>query len=520
MVIAPEKLPHMSADQLRDALTELLQKVAAKESTLTQQAQQLTFKQATIDKLTHENAILKRLKFAAQSERFSAEQRSLLDEALDADLQAVSEEIGQLTPAHKSTQLKQQPKRQALPANLPRTDIHHEPACTMCQCGCQLKRIGQDVAEKLDYVPGVFSVQRHIRGKWACAQCQSLMQAPVDAHVIDKGIATTGLLAQVLVAKFADHLPLYRQQAIFGRAGLAIARSTLGAWVGSCGVQLQPLVDALKADILSHSVVHADETPVQMLKPGNGKTQRAYLWAYAAGAFEDTKAVVYDFCESRAGENAKVFLGDWRGHLVCDDFSGYKQLMSQGVTEVGCLAHARRKFFDLHASNKSQIAQSALEQMARVYDIERETKELPPDERQRIRLQRSKPLLDALRQWMIVHRQQITDGSATARALDYSLRRWGALTRFVSEGQLPIDNNHIENQIRPIAIGRNNWLFAGSLRAGKRGAAIMSLIQSAKLNGHDPYAYLKDVLTRLPTQRNSMIAQLLPHRWTPATPSA
>ena len=278
MVIAPEKLPHMSADQLRDALTDLLQKVAAKESTLTQQAQQLIFKQATIDKLTHENAILKRLKFAAQSERFSAQQRSLLDEALDADLQAVSEEIEQLTPAHKSTQLKQQPKRQPLPANLPRTDIHHEPACTTCKCGCQLKRIGQDVAEKLDYVPGVFSVQRHIRGKWACAQCQTLMQAPVDAHVIDKGIATTGLLAQVLVAKFADHLPLYRQQAIFGRAGLAIARSTLGAWVGSCGVQLQPLVDALKADILSHSVVHADETPVQMLKPGNGKTHRAYLW--------------------------------------------------------------------------------------------------------------------------------------------------------------------------------------------------------------------------------------------------
>jgi hypothetical protein len=291
----------------------------------------------------------------------------------------------------------------------------------------------------------------------------------------------------------------------------------LGAWVGSCGVQLQSLVDALKAEILSHSVVHADETPVQMLKPGTGKTHRAYLWAYAAGAFEDTKAVVYDFCESRAGENAKVFLGEWRGSLVCDDFSGYKQLMTQGVTEVGCLAHARRKFFDLHASNKSQIAQSALEQIGRIYDIEREIKELTAEARQRIRQDKSKPLLDALHQWMILHRQQITDGSATAKALDYSLRRWGALTRFVGNGQLPIDNNHIENQIRPIAIGRNNWLFAGSLRAGKRGAAIMSLIQSAKLNGHDPYAYLKDVLTRLPTQRNSMIGELLPHRWNPQT---
>jgi len=302
-------LPHMGADQLRVAVNQLLQNIATKDNALSQQAQELTFKQATIDKLTHENAYLKRLKFAAQSERFSAEQRSLLDETLDEDLQAVSDEIEQLTPAQPVTREKQQPKRQPLPAHLPRTDIHHEPDSTTCQCGCQLKRIGEDVAEKLDYVPGVFSVERHIRGKWACAQCETLSQAPVDAHVIDKGIPTTGLLAQVLVAKFADHLPLYRQEAIFGRAGLAIPRSTLGSWVGSCGVQLQPLVDALKAEILSHSVVHADETPVQMLKPGSGKTHRAYLWAYAAGAFEETKAVVYDFCESRAGQNAAVFLG-------------------------------------------------------------------------------------------------------------------------------------------------------------------------------------------------------------------
>ncbi len=247
-----------------------------------------------------------------------------------------------------------------------------------CRCGCQMKRIGEDVAEKLDYVPGVFSVERHIRGKWACAHCETLIQAPVDAHVIDKGIPTTGLLAQVLVAKFADHLPLYRQEA-----------------------------------------------------------------------------------------------------------------------------------------NKSQIAQSALERISRVYDIEREVKELTPDERQRIRQEKTKPMLDALHEWMLLNRQKITDGSATAKTLDYSLRRWDALTRFVHDGQLPVDNNHIENQIRPIAIGRSNWLFAGSLRAGKRAAAVMSQIQSAKLNGHDPYAYLKDVLTRLPTQRASQIHELLPHRWKP-----
>jgi hypothetical protein len=224
---------------------------------------------------------------------------------------------------------------------------------------------------------------------------------------------------------------------------------------------LQSLADALKDDILSHKVVHADETPVQMLKPSHGKTHRAYLWAYAVGTFEDTKAVVCDFCESRAGENAKVFLGDWRGSLVCDDFSGYKLLMTQGVTEVGCLVHARRKFFDLRTSNKSQFAQNALQQISRIYDIEREIKELTPDERQRLGQERSKPLLDDLHQWMVLNPQKITDGSATAKAFDYSLRRWGVLTRFVGDGQLPVDNNHTENQVRPIAIGRNNWLFAG-----------------------------------------------------------
>ena len=223
--------------------------------------------------------------------------------------------------------------------------------------------------------------------------------------------------------------------------------------------------------------------------------------------------MVYDFCESRAGEHARRFLGDWRGRLVCDDFSGYKAGFAQGMTEVGCLAHARRKFFDLHAANKSQIAGFALEQLGKVYDIEREVKELDTDGRLQIRQAKSKPVLDALQKWLLLQRQKVPEGSATAKAIDYSLRRWTALTRFASDGQLPVDNNWIENQIRPIAIGRNNWLFAGSLRAGQRAAAVMSLVQSARMNGHDPYAYLKDVLTRLPTHKASRVKELLPHRW-------
>ncbi|XAH21487.1 IS66 family transposase [Xylophilus sp. GW821-FHT01B05] len=505
MVIDEQALSELDAEQLREVTQRLLA--------------ELRHQRALNEKLTYECALLKQLKFAAQSERHSADQRSLLEEELDSDLAAVSHEIEQLRAAQPATD-KQQPKRTPLPANLPRREILHEPESTTCGtlgCGCQLKRIGQDVAEKLDYVPGVFTVERHIRGKWACAQCQTITQAPVGAHVIDKGIPTAGLLAQVLVAKYADHQPLYRQENIFGRAGLAIPRSTLAQWVGTCGARLQPLVDALKAEVLGHRVLHGDETPVAMLKPGNGKTHRAYLWAYAPGAFEATRAVVYDFCESRAGEHARIFLGDWRGSLICDDYAGYKASFAQGVTEAGCLAHARRKFFELHAAGKSQIAELALAQFARVYEIERQAQSLAAPERLQVRQQYSRPILDALHQWMVLQRQQVAGNSATAKALDYSLKRWAALTRFVDDPQLPADNNWIENQIRPIALGRSNWLFAGSLRAGQRAAAVMSLIQSARMNEHDPYAYLKDVLTRLPTHKAGRIDELLPHRWQPAS---
>jgi hypothetical protein len=329
-------------------------------------------------------------------------------------------------------------------------------------------------------------------------------------------LATPSLLAQVAVAKYCDHLPLYRQEAIFGRAGYAIARSTLGAWVGVCGVQLQPLVDALKQAMLTHQVLHADETPVAMLKPGNGKTHRAYLWTYASGAFEAMHAVVYDFTETRSGKHAEAFLGAWRGKLVCDDYAGYKALLAKGVVECGCLAHARRKFFDLHAHNNSQLAEQALKYFAQLYDIEREVRELDAHARCQIRQAQAKPIADALHAWMAAQRAKVPDGTAIAKALDYSLTRWGALTRYLEDGMLPADNNHVENQIRPVALGRGNWLFAGSLRAGQRAAAVMSLIQSAKLNGHDPYAYLKDVFTRLPTQPASRIAELLPQRWQPS----
>ena len=265
--------------------------------------------------------------------------------------------------------------------------------------------------------------------------------------------------------------------------------------------------------MLAQRVIHADETPVSMLAPGEKKTHRAYVWAYSTTPFADLKAVVYDFSPSRAGEHARNFLGQWNGKLVCDDFAGYKASFEQGITEIGCMAHARRKFFDLHAANKSQLAEQALHSIAGLYEVERQVRDMGDEERGRIRQEQASPILDALHAWMLAQRDRVPNGSATAKALDYSLKRWLALTRYVEDGAVPIDNNQVENQIRPWALGRSNWLFAGSLRSGKRAAAIMSLIQSARMNGHDPYAYLKDVLTRLPTQKASALAELLPHNW-------
>ena len=502
-----DQLGQMNADELREFAALLITEIA-------DNRREISLKQLKIDQLTHEMAILKRWKFAARSEQLHGEQRHLFDETLEADLEAIGLELAALKRAEDKAQPKDQPKRAPLPANLPRIEVRHEPESTVCACGCALKRIGEDVSEKLDYTPGVFSVERHIRGKWACAKCQTLTQAPVPAHVIDKGIPTAGLLAQVLVAKYLDHQPLYRQEGIFGRAGLAIARSTLAQWVGVCGVRLQPLADALRQAMLARDVLHADETPVAMLSPGKGKTHRACLWTYGTTEYDTLKAVVYDFADSRAGEHARRFLEGWSGKLVCDDYAGYKALFERGVTEVGCLAHARRKFHELWANHKSVVAEQALSFYGALYDIERIAKELDADERQRLRTLRSRPIADTLHEWLTLQRQKATDGTALAKAIDYSLGRWQALTRFIGDGTLPPDNNHIENRIRPIALGRSNWLFAGSLRGGQRAAAAMSLIQSAKLNGHDPYAYLKDVLERLPTHPANRIEELLPHRWT------
>ena len=498
------------------------QHIAQQGQQIESQAQAIQFKDAKINSIMFELRRLKAWRFDAKTERMNAEQRQLFEETLAADqadleaqlaaLKAVSKESGDTT----DSSTRRQPKRQALPEHLKRVDHHHEPQSTTCGCGQAMVRIGEDVSERLDIIPAQFFVHRHIRGKWTCKCCQTLVQEPVEPQVIDKGMPTAGLVAHTTVTRFVDHIPYYRQEQINARSGIHTPRSTLASWSGQAGAALIPLYDAHRKFVLSCSVVHADETPVAMLDPGAGKTKRAYIWAYARSGFDVSPGVVYEFCVGRGAKYPLEFLKGWSGTLVCDGYGGYDKVMDEERRiGAGCLAHARRKFDELIKDNLSPVGTQAIQRIAALYKIEREIKGLSVQDRHAARQSSSKPLCKDLHEWLKLERLRVPEGSATAKAIAYSLNRWDALTAYLDNGAVQIDNNHIENLVRPWAMGRKAWLFAGSELAGQRAAVVMSLLQSAKLHGHDPWAYLKDVLTRLPGHMNSRIDELLPHRWQP-----
>lgn len=478
---------------------------------------EIKLQQTKIQALNFEVARLKRWRFGSSAESLETSTQAVLFEQILADtaLEDRAAQQDQKPPA-APPRAKGQAVRQALPASLPRIDRHHEIEQTHCECGQALKRIGEEVSEQLDCVPAQFFVLRHIRGKYACACCQTIQAAPMPPQIIDKGIPAPGLLAQVAVAKHDDHLPLYRQEEIYARSRVHIPRSSMAQWIGICGVRLVPLAEALRDFLLGHSVIHADETPVSLLAPGKGKTKRAYVWVYRTTNFEAARAVLFDFTASRAGEHPRRVLQGFGGTLVSDDYSGYFGLQAQGVTASLCWAHARRKLFEAHKLNGSQIAGQAVALIARLYEIEREARELEPEARWLIRQQHSRPVVEALHTWLTGQRQKLVNADVTAKAIDYSLSNWRALTRYLDDGNVPIDNNAAENAVRPLCVGRKNWLFVGSQQAGERAAVVLSLIESAKLNGHDPWAYLKDVFERLPTLKQRDLAQLLPHNWRPA----
>lgn len=523
--LSPQDFVGLSPAAAAELAARVLAHVGAQSRRIESQAQAIEFRDTKIASITFELRRLKARQFAAKTERMNAEQRQLFEETMAADQADLEAQLAALKAAFKvpgsapdiDIDTRRQPKRQALPEHLKRVEHHHEPESTTCGCGQAMVRIGEDVSERLDIIPAQFFVHRHIRGKWTCKCCQNLVQEPVDPHVIDKGMPTAGLVAYTTVSRFVDHIPYYRQEQINARSGIHTPRSTLASWSGQAGAALLPLYAAHREFVLSCGVVHADETPVAMLDPGAGKTKRAYIWAYARSGLDVSPGVVYEFCLGRGAKYPLEFLKGWSGTLVCDGYGGYDQVLKQ-ESRIGaaCFAHARRKFDELVKDNLSPVGAQAIQRIAALYNIVRQVKECLPQERQAIRQARAKPLCEDLHAWLKLEMKCVPEGSATAKAIAYSLNRWEALTAYLDNGAVQIDNNHIENLMRPWAMGRKAWLFAGSELAGQRAAIVMSLLQSAKLHGHEPWAYLKDVLTRLPGHMNSRIDELLPHRWQPS----
>ena len=471
----------------------------------------LDARQAEIHRLRLLIAKLKRLQFGRSSERLDREIEQL-ELQLD-ELEAETAPVAMATPTEPSESAPA--RRRALPEHLPRERLVHEPACVCPDCGGSMKPIGEDVSEVLDYRPAQFRVIRHVRPKLACVRCDHIAQVPAPARPIARGLAGAGLLAHVLVAKYADHQPLYRQSQIYAREGVELERSTLAQWVGQAFGLLEPLIDTLGRYVLGTAKLHADDTPVPVLDPGRGKTKTGRLWTYVrddrpAGSTEPP-AVWFRYSPDRRGERPREHLKDFAGILQADAYAGFNALYEgHKVLEAGCWAHARRGFYELHQATDSPLAREALERIGALYAIEAEIRGRPPDERCAVRQARAGPLLESLREWMRQLLSRSSKKSELARATGYVLSHWQALTRYRDDGRIEIDNNAAERALRAVAIGRKNYLFCGSDAGGERAAAIYSLVGTAKLNGIDPEAYLRHVIERIAEHPVNRLDELLP----------
>jgi transposase len=470
-----------------------------------------------IEQLKLQLARLRRMQFGRSSEQLDAQiaQLELTLEDLEASEAALP------LPATASPRIERaKPVRRPLPEHLPREEQVHRPACDCPQCGGELKILGEDVSEVLEYVPSRFKVIRHVRPKLACASCQTIVQVPAPSRPIARGLAGPGLLAHVLVAKYADHLPLYRQSEIYAREGVDPDRSRLADWVGGASALLDPLVEAVGRHVLAAAKLHADDTPVPVLCPGRGTTKAGRLWTYVRddrpSGSADPPAVLFRYSPDRKGERPLQHLRDFRGVLQADGYAGFDRLYGESIQEAACWAHVRRKFYDLHVAQASPLAEAALARIGELYAIEAEIRGRPPDERAAVRQARAGPLLSALHGWMHEALGSLSKKSELAVAIRYSLSRWVALTRYRDDGRLEIDNNAAERALRACALGRKNWLFAGADAGGERAAAIYTLLGTAKLNGLDPEGYLRHVLERIAEHPINRIDDLLP--WNVALP--
>jgi len=491
-----------------------------------------------IEKLKFQIAKLRRMQFGRSSERVTQriEQLELrLEELETSDAEEISKAAAEDRPL--PIRDRRQPKRKPLPDHLPRQEVVHQPehdgACTCPACGGAMAKLGEDVTEVLDYIPGRFQVIRHVRPKYACRHCDAITQAAAPALPTPRGRAAPGMLAHLLVSKYTDHLPLYRQSEIYARDGLDLDRSTLSDWVGQAVWLLQPIIEGIRQHVLVGEKIHGDDTPVRVLEPGLGRTRTGRLWVYVRDdrpfCGPDPPAAAYFYSPDRGGQHPAAHLASFRGFLQADGYSGFAALYqprpaepgapaTTAITEVACWAHCRRKIFDVWETTKSAVAKTALDQIAEFYAIEDKARFAPPAERLAHRAA-TIPLLKAFFARAEATERKLSARSELAQALRYIIARRTALTRFATDARLEADNNIAENAIRGIALGRKNWLFAGSDAGGERAAAMYSILQTAKLNSVNPEAYLTDTLAKIadghPINR---IAELMP--WAYQTPVA
>jgi transposase len=497
-------------------------RIGHQESQLGDQAQRIVSQEQRIAVLEEYIRLQRHRQFGASSEK-SPGQAELFDEAelLGEEDEATTD----VEPSEQSAPSRSNRKprgRKPLPPQLPRIRIEHDlpDIQKTCACGCQRTLIGEETSEQLDIIPAKVRVLVHVRKKYACKQCEAGVQlAPLPPQPIPKSNASAGLLAHVAVAKYQDALPLYRQEQVLKRAGVELGRNTLAGWMLKCGKLIQPLLNLLDEQLLAGPIIHCDETTVQVLKEqGKSPQSKSYMWVRVSG-LPTKKIILYDYASSRSGKVAVDLLADYQGYLQTDDYAGYHALgNTSDIIHLGCWAHARRKFVEAQKAAipkgkkaKAGKADMALGYIGKLYGIERQLKDASPDRRRQVRQEDSRAVLEQLRAWLDKTLHQVLPKGALGKALGYLDRNWDKLTVYIDDGRLSIDNNTAENAIRPFVIGRKNWLFSDTERGAKASAALYGLIETAKANGLEPYAYLQRVFERLPAAQSlEEVEALLP----------
>jgi transposase len=526
-----------TADALPDDIGALRALILTERSERAQFAERIEILERLNTKLEHIVAELRRAQFGRKSERITDEQLALALDELETAAAKAEAEAEKADPERKAAGTrKRRASRDEKLDHLPHEEVVIEPESKTCPCcGGELHAIGEDVSKRLDKVPAKVRVIVTRRPKYACRTCEKtgadevagIIQAPAPARLVEGGLPTEAFVADVVVSKYADHLPLYRQSQILERQGVRIERSTLAQWVGHASAELQPLHDHLLGQLKASPKLFCDETRCPVLDPGRGKTKTGYLWAIARDdrpwGSSDPPAVVYAYAPGRGGMHAVKLLGGFTGVLQVDGYAGYNALVNPArpggsVTLAYCWSHLRRKFYEIYVGGHSPIATEALARIKQLYAIEDEIRGLPPELRRRARQDRSRAIIEALKPWFEQSLAAVPKGGKIGEALAYGLNHWDGLTRFLDDGRIEIDSNTVERSIRGVALNRKNALFAGHDLGAENWATIASCVETCKLNKVDPLAWMTDVLTKLVNRwPASKIDKLMP--WAYAKPT-